>query len=84
MIRRASASRQYFPLPSWPPATSSSAIVLLLVRVDRRIAAAAHGVNMATPDGYGGVKVSDEQIAQIRLRPHTFHGDWNYTIKPAS
>jgi transposase len=30
----------------------------------------------------GGVKVSDEQMAQIRLRPHTFHGDWNYTIKP--
>jgi hypothetical protein len=31
----------------------------------------------------GGVKVRDEQMAQIRLRPHTFHGDWNYTIKPA-
>jgi transposase len=32
----------------------------------------------------GGVKVSDEQMAQIRLRPHTFHGDWNYTIKPVT
>jgi transposase len=31
----------------------------------------------------GGVKVTDEQMAQIRLRSHTFHGDWNYTIKPA-
>jgi transposase len=31
----------------------------------------------------GGVKVSDEKMAQLRLRPHTFHGDWNYTIKPA-
>jgi hypothetical protein len=27
--------------------------------------------------------VTDEQMAQIRLRSHTFHGDWNYTIKPA-
>jgi transposase len=29
-----------------------------------------------------GVKVSDEQMASLRLTPDTFHGDWNYTIKP--
>ena len=27
-------------------------------------------------------KVSDEQMLQLRLSPHDFHGDWNYTIKP--
>ncbi len=29
-----------------------------------------------------GVQVSDEQMAQILLEPHKFHGDWNYTIQP--
>jgi hypothetical protein len=29
-----------------------------------------------------GRQITDEQMAQIRLRPHRFHGDWNYTIRP--
>jgi hypothetical protein len=29
-----------------------------------------------------GVSVSDEQIAQVNLKHHDFHGDWNYTIRP--
>ena len=29
-----------------------------------------------------GVKVSDEQLASVRITPDPFHGDWNYTIKP--
>jgi predicted transcriptional regulator len=29
-----------------------------------------------------GVKISDEQMAQINLHRHRFHGDWNYTIRP--
>jgi hypothetical protein len=28
------------------------------------------------------VKVTDDQMATIRLRPHAFHGDWNYSIRP--
>ena len=32
--------------------------------------------------GYAkGVVVTDEQMANIRLEPHAFHGDWNYTIR---
>ena len=27
------------------------------------------------------IKVTDEQMQGIRLVPHKFHGDWNYTIK---
>ena len=30
-----------------------------------------------------GVKISDEQMAKINLHHHHFHGDWNYTIRPA-
>ena len=29
-----------------------------------------------------GRVVRDEQMAQIQLEPHTFHGEWNYTIRP--
>ena len=29
-----------------------------------------------------GVKVSDEQLAQVNLHPKSFHGEWNYVIKP--
>ena len=33
----------------------------------------------------GGVtvlKVSDEELASVRLRQDSFHGEWNYTILP--
>jgi hypothetical protein len=29
-----------------------------------------------------GRTISDEQLAALRLTPHRFHGDWNYTIHP--
>jgi hypothetical protein len=29
-----------------------------------------------------GVRVTDAQMATIHLRPHDFHGEWNYTIRP--
>jgi transposase len=28
------------------------------------------------------VEVSAEQLAQVQLRPHEFHGEWNYSILP--
>ncbi len=28
------------------------------------------------------VKVTPTQLASIQITPHTFHGDWNYTITP--
>ena len=28
------------------------------------------------------VKVSDEELDTVNLKPHTFHGEWNYTISP--
>ena len=28
------------------------------------------------------IKVSDEQMSRLRLKPHTFHGEWNYTLSP--
>jgi Rhodopirellula transposase DDE domain len=29
-----------------------------------------------------GVKVSDAEMAAINIRPHEFHGEWNYSISP--
>jgi hypothetical protein len=29
-----------------------------------------------------GIKVSDAQLARVRLTPDSFHGEWNYTISP--
>ena len=29
-----------------------------------------------------GVKVTDEEVARLRLAPHPFHGEWNYTLPP--
>jgi hypothetical protein len=28
------------------------------------------------------LEVSAEQMAALRLRPHRFHGEWNYSITP--
>jgi hypothetical protein len=27
-----------------------------------------------------GIKVSDEELAKVRITPHRFHGEWNYSI----
>jgi hypothetical protein len=29
-----------------------------------------------------GIKVSDEQLAKVRIKKNNFHGDWNYDIIP--
>ena len=31
-----------------------------------------------------GIKVSDAQLAAVQLEREAFHGDWNYTIRPAA
>jgi hypothetical protein len=28
------------------------------------------------------VKIADEEYAAINIKPHKFHGEWNYTILP--
>jgi len=29
-----------------------------------------------------GVRISPQQMSQVSLKPHQFHGEWNYDIKP--
>jgi len=28
-----------------------------------------------------GIEVSDAELANVKLKPHNFHGEWNYTVK---
>jgi hypothetical protein len=30
-----------------------------------------------------GIRISDQEMANLNIRPHTFHGDWNYTFHPS-
>lgn len=30
-----------------------------------------------------GVQITEDQMAKVQLKPHRFHGDWNYTIHPS-
>ena len=29
-----------------------------------------------------GKKISDAELASVNLKPHRFHGEWNYEIRP--
>jgi len=29
-----------------------------------------------------GEKITDDQMRTLRIKPHNFHGDWNYTLQP--
>jgi hypothetical protein len=29
-----------------------------------------------------GIRVSDDEIAKLKITPDKFHGEWNYTVKP--
>lgn len=29
-----------------------------------------------------GIKISKAELAKIKIERHSFHGEWNYTIKP--
>lgn len=33
-------------------------------------------------DYWAGIKVSDEEIAELALERGEFHGEWNYWLKP--
>lgn len=63
------------------PLVSHQAIVNLIAatttRTGLRVKAALDTRRYET-----AIEVADEVFARLRITPHTFHGDWNYTIAP--
>jgi len=63
------------------PLVSHQAIVNLIASTTTRtglIVRAALDTNQYATK----IKVSDEQLARLKLTRHEFHGEWNYTISP--
>lgn len=66
------------------PLTSYQVVVDLIGATTTRAGLTVHAE--ADPSSYPkGIKISDAQMASIaaQLKPDTFHGEWNYTVKPA-
>lgn len=65
------------------PLTSHQVIIELIGATTTRAGLTVHAE--ADTNSYPrGVKVSDAEMAAIapQLKPHTFHGEWNYTLRP--
>lgn len=63
------------------PLVSLAAIVNLIgsTRTDTGLRVRAEIDRNSYPKG---VAVTDDQMAKVQLKPHRFHGGWNYTIRP--
>ena len=67
------------------PLTSHQVVVELIGATTSRTGLTVHAE--ADTNSYPrGVKISDAQMAAIatQLKAHKFHGEWNYTLKPAT
>ena len=63
------------------PLRSFQAIVNLIAATTTKAGLKVHaGLN--TEAYQSGIKVSDEELAQVKIRRDRFHGDWNYEIQP--
>lgn len=63
------------------PLVSHEVIVQLIAATTTKTGLRVHS-QLDTNRYPKGIKVTDEQLAQVRLRRHDFHGEWNYTIAP--
>jgi transposase len=72
-----------FTTQNWrgKPLISLQAIVSLIAATTTATGLRVYS-ELDTASYESGVKVSDQEIAQIKLRRDKFHGDWNYEIHP--
>jgi transposase len=63
------------------PLISLQAIVSLIAATTTATGLRVHS-ELDTASYESGIKVSDQAIAQVKLRRDKFHGDWNYEIHP--
>jgi hypothetical protein len=63
------------------PLISLQAIVSLIAATTTATGLRVHS-ELDSASYESGIKVSDQAIAQVKLRRDKFHGDWNYEIQP--
>ncbi len=61
---------------------TSYAVILKLIAATTTEAGLTVQSQLDTNTYPAGRKVSDEEMATLSILPHTFHGEWNYTIRP--
>lgn len=65
------------------PLTSHEVIVNTIAATTTRTGLTVHA-ELDTSQYPTGVTVSDQQMATLPLTRHDWHGDWNYTLRPAT
>jgi Rhodopirellula transposase DDE domain len=63
------------------PLESYQIVVALIGSTTTETGLAVHAT-LDERDYQKGIKVSDDAYHSINLKPHKFHGDWNYSITP--
>lgn len=63
------------------PLTSHEVIVQLIAATSNRKGLAVHA-ELDSSTYAPGTKVSNREMAELRLQPAVFHGEWNYTLSP--
>ena len=63
------------------PLRSFQTIVNLIAATTTQTGLKVHA-ELNTDSYPAGIKVSDQELAQVKLRRDKFHGDWNYEIEP--
>src|ERR1051325_10109579 len=63
------------------PLTSLQVIVSLIAATTTATGLKVHS-ELNTDAYQAGIKVSDQELAQVKIRRDKFHGDWNYEIQP--
>jgi transposase len=65
------------------PLRTFETIVNLIAATTTRTGLTVHAE--LNPGSYpAGIRVSDQELARVRIRRDKFHGDWNYEIEPRS
>src|SRR5882724_1269114 len=63
------------------PLISREAVVSLIASTTTRTGLVVKAA-LDTNHYQTAIKASDAELARLKLKPHHFHGDWNYTINP--
>ena len=63
------------------PLTSHEVIVQLIAATSNRKGLRVHA-ELDAASYPAGTKVSDQEMAKLRIETSTFHGEWNYSLRP--